>query len=82
MRWLPKLILLIKTRGKSCNIKTVNVFVAFSVLGSNQRAQMNNHLFLMPLLIFLKEKEKLKCSVSEAIVQIINKNKEAVQIQQ
>jgi ligand-binding SRPBCC domain-containing protein len=30
----------------------------------------------------LKEKEKLKCSVSEAIVQIINKNKEAVQIQQ
>ena len=30
----------------------------------------------------LKEKEKLKCSVSEAIVQIINKNKETVQIQQ
>jgi ligand-binding SRPBCC domain-containing protein len=30
----------------------------------------------------LKEKEKLKCSVSEAIVQIINKNKEAVKIQQ
>jgi ligand-binding SRPBCC domain-containing protein len=30
----------------------------------------------------LNEKERLKCSVSEAIVQIINKNKEATQIQQ
>ncbi len=30
----------------------------------------------------LKEKEKLKCSVSEAIIQIINNNKEAIQIQQ
>jgi ligand-binding SRPBCC domain-containing protein len=28
----------------------------------------------------LKEKERLRCSVSEAIVQIINKNKEAAQI--
>ena len=30
----------------------------------------------------LSEKERLRCSVSEAIVQIINKNKEATQIQQ
>jgi ligand-binding SRPBCC domain-containing protein len=30
----------------------------------------------------LNEKERLKCSVSEAIVQIINKNKEATQIPQ
>jgi ligand-binding SRPBCC domain-containing protein len=30
----------------------------------------------------LNEKERLKCSVSEAIVQIINNNKEAAQIQQ
>jgi hypothetical protein len=28
----------------------------------------------------LKEKERLRCSVSEAIVQIINKNKEAAQV--
>jgi len=30
----------------------------------------------------LSEKERLRCSVSEAIVQIINKNKEAAQIKQ